>query len=227
MTKAADNERFVRLYQEKHGLARDGHAGAKTFASLGYSPPTAAQPQTRLSTRGLLELISHEAIVLEAYKDSKGIWTWGIGVTDVSGHSVGRYKDNPQTVQKCLEIFLWLLNKKYLPETLAAFQGRALTEEQLAAAVSFHWNTGAIGRATWVKDWLAGDIQKARAGFMQWRIPAEIKKRREKEFDLFFGGMWSNDGKSNVIPVNRKTYAPIFSQTVRIDVRKDVEALNL
>ena len=33
-----------------------------------------------LTRRTLLELVYHEGIVLEAYKDSKGIWTWGIGV---------------------------------------------------------------------------------------------------------------------------------------------------
>lgn len=31
----------------------------------------------------------------EWYKDSKGIGTWGIGVTNASGQAVNRYKDDP------------------------------------------------------------------------------------------------------------------------------------
>ena len=57
-----------------------------------------------VTLRMACEVIGHEAIVQEAYKDSKGIWTWGIGVTSASGHSVERYRDNPQPIERCIEI---------------------------------------------------------------------------------------------------------------------------
>ena len=45
------------------------------------------------------EIVSHEAIVREAYKDSVGVWTWSVGITNASGHKVfPRYKDNPQSL---------------------------------------------------------------------------------------------------------------------------------
>ena len=41
--------------------------------------------QMRVSAKGVIELISHEAIVLNSYHDTKGVWTFGVGVTDSAG----------------------------------------------------------------------------------------------------------------------------------------------
>lgn len=117
-------------------------------------------PSSGLTKRVLLELLSHEGIVLEAYKDSVGVWTWGVGVTSASGHRVLRYKDNPQPMSKVIEIYKWLVETKYLPDVLEAFTVE-LSEAQLAAALSFHYNTGAIKRASWVKSFNAGNVVKA------------------------------------------------------------------
>ena len=95
----------------------------------------------KLTPKIVLEIASHEAIIRSAYKDSVGVWTWSAGITSASGHSVERYIDNPQTMQKCLEIYVWLLGEKYAPAVDKAFAGHVLTEAQYAAALSFHWNT--------------------------------------------------------------------------------------
>ncbi|RYG88816.1 MAG: hypothetical protein EON59_03235 [Alphaproteobacteria bacterium] len=187
--------------------------------------PTAPQPR-RLTARVVLELIGHEAIVQEAYRDSVGVWTWAVGVTNASGHEVHpRYKDKPQTLRKCLEVSIWLMERKYLPDVLAAFAGHTLSEAQLAAALSFHYNTGAIGRAGWVKLFKAGKIAEARVAFMEWRNPPEILPRRAKERDLFFDGRWSQDGKSTVYPVAKPSYAPKWSGAKRVDIWGDVAAI--
>ena len=171
-----------------------------------------------ITAKVALELISHEAIVQEAYKDSVGVWTWGIGVTNASGHNVDRYKDNPQPVRKCLEIFIWLLRERYLTDVLKAFPGHSLTESQLGGALSFHYNTGAILRADWVDLWLAGKIGEAKASFMNWKKPLEIIPRRQKERDLFFDGKWSSDGKATVYPVRKPSYTPDWGGAKRVDV---------
>ena len=98
----------------------------------------------KITPRIAAELIAHEGIVREAYKDSVGVWTWSIGVTDASGHLVGRYKDNPQSLERCFEIFEWLLRTRYLPAVQEAFAGHELKEHELGGALSFHYNTGAI-----------------------------------------------------------------------------------
>jgi lysozyme len=196
--------------------------GALWEARIGIAPPAASSPATRITARVALEIVGHEAIVLEAYKDSEGIWTWGVGVTDRSGHSVGRYKDNPATVEQVLTVYIWLLRERYLPAVIRAFHGFALSEAQLAAALSFHYNTGAIERASWVDLAKAGKNEEAKAAFMQWRKPASIIERRTKERDLFFEGRWTNDGTALVIPVLKPSYQPSFRGAKRVDIRDAV-----
>lgn len=178
-----------------------------------------------LTARTALELIGHEALVLEAYRDSVGVWSWGIGVTDASGHHVMRYKDNPQTVRHCLEVYIWLLRNKYMPGVVAAFAGHDLTEAQFAAALSFHYNTGAIGKAGWVKLFKAGNVAGAHEAIMEWRHPESIIERREKERDLFFEGKWSQDGKATIWPVLKPSYHPDFRHPTRVDISADIAAL--
>src|SRR6218665_367642 len=137
-----------------------------------------------------LEVASHEAIVREAYKDIKGIWTWSIGLTNASGHNVERYIKNPQTLQHCLAVYVWAL-EKYAADVREAFT-RPLTQAQFAAALSFHYNTGAIKKATWVKSFNAGKIDAAKKEIMNYKTPAAIIPRRQKEQALFFDGVWSN-----------------------------------
>ena len=89
-------------------------------------------------------LLWEEGLTLSSYKDSGGVWTAFLGVTNASGHQVApRYVDKPQTLETALAISIWLLREKYLPSVIKAM-GDNLTESQLAAALSFHWNTGAI-----------------------------------------------------------------------------------
>ena len=174
-------------------------------------------PASPLTCKVALEIIGHEAIVQEWYLDSVGRGTWGIGVTNASGHRVDRYKDNPQPIERCLEVYIWLLRTRYIPDVLQAFS-RPLTEAQFAAALSFHYNTGKIASADWVDSWKAGHEDDAREQFMHWRKPVSIVERREKERDLFFKGTWSQDGCSTVYPVRKPSYRPNFAAGKRVDV---------
>ncbi|MBS7546263.1 lysozyme [Ancylobacter oerskovii] len=171
-----------------------------------------------------LELASHEGLVRQAYKDSVGVLTWSIGVTNASGHKVDRYIGKPQTLEHCLAVYVWLLEAKYAPAVRSAFKGRSLTKAQFAAALSFHYNTGAIGRADWVKEWVAGDVAGARKAIMNWCTPKEITARRMAERDLFFDGKWSNDGRvTEYIRVTAKM-TPDWGSGKRIDARAAIAA---
>jgi len=180
--------------------------------------------QPLLSERMLLEIAEHEGLVLEVYLDSVGVPTWGFGVTAESGHAIGRYKGRRSTVVRAIEVYEWLLRTKYLPEVLAAFKGRDLTEEQTTAALSFHWNTGAIGRAEWVKSFLKGQRQQAWLEFMNWSKPREIISRRKAERDLFFDGRWSGDGVVTFYERVRPNGAIDWSSARLIDIRDEVRA---
>ena len=210
---------------------------AEVEAALALAPPAPApvvvvpvpaEPvvsHLSLTARVALEIIGHEAIVLEAYKDSEGVWTWGIGVTNASGHLVfPRYKDNPQTVEHVIEVYLWLLRARYIPDVIKAFGSFVLTEAQFAAALSFHYNTGAILKADWVKQVKAGDMEGARLAIMNYRRPATIIGRREKERDLFFDGKWSQTGHAIVYPVRKPSYTPDWGHAHTVDVSAAVAA---
>lgn len=201
-------------------------------ASLDMPEPVPPPPPTRpsvshlsLTPRVALELICHEAIVLEAYKDSVGVLTWSIGITSRSGHSVERYKDHPQSIEHCLEVYLWLLREKYIPDVVRAFAGFVLTEAQFAAALSFHYNTGAIGKASWVAKVKAGDRAGASRAIMEWKKPPEIVGRRTKERDLFFNGKWSQDGKVTIYDVRKPSYTPNWRSARRVDISADLARL--
>lgn len=177
-----------------------------------------------LTPRIALELIAHEGIVTEAYKDSVGVWTWSVGVTDASGHKVfPRYKDKPQPLEHCIGVYLWLLREKYLPVVLAAFGPHDPTEAELGAALSFHWNTGAIARASWIGRFVAGDVAGARKAMLDWARPASLFARRKKEQALFFDGKWSQDGTAVVYRVAKPSYQPLGGK--RVEVGALVEGL--
>lgn len=164
---------------------------------------------TCLSPNAVLPLCAEEGLVPEAYKDSEGIWTWALGVTDASGHKVERYKDNPQPLKKCVEVSMWLLREKYLPHVLKAFGDHALTESELAAALSFHWNTGAILTTSWVKLFLAGKVKEARAFLESHYVNnGTLKSRRLRESRLFFGGEWPKSLLVPVYGVAKPSYRP-------------------
>ena len=100
-----------------------------------------------------------------------------------------------------------------------------LKQHQFDALVSFHYNTGAIGRATLVKKLNAGDIAGAGQGFMSWLKPASLKARREAERDLFLTGaypggsvpVWgvTNAGKVIWKPVRRLSMLEFIAMTSR------------
>jgi GH24 family phage-related lysozyme (muramidase) len=177
----------------------------------------------RLSVKVVTELMHHEAIIQELYKDSVGVETWSAGLTAKSGINIRKYKDNPAPMQECIDAVIERLRAVYVPDVLAAFTGKNLTETQFAAALSFHYNTGAIRRADWVKLWLAGDTNAAFISFMNWKSPPEIKERREHERDLFFRGAWRQDGNTTVYLVNKPSYSPKWSSARRVNVSAEIK----
>jgi len=176
-----------------------------------------AQPlQFKLTPRIVAAVAHEEGLVLEAYKDSVGVWTWALGVTNASGHQVHpRYLNKPTTVERALEVSIWLLENRYLPTVQKAFDGHRLKEHEIAGALSFHWNTGAIGRASWVKTWKAGRIDDARKGYLDWNKPAAIIPRRKRDAALFFDGVWP-DLRTPIWKVAKPSYRPVGGKPMDI-----------
>lgn len=169
-----------------------------------------------LTRRVALEVASKEDCVLEAYLDSKGVWTWGFGLTVASGHNPMRYRGRPASIERCVEVYIWAL-RRYAREVLNAFKGYELRPNEFAAALSFHWNTGRIRTASWVSAVKRGDVKAASAGFLAYNKPDEIVGRRKKEHDLFFKGKWSGTGKVTVWGV-RPDGRVNWGQSRRVDI---------
>jgi lysozyme len=157
----------------------------------------------KVSDKGVAELLSHEAMVTSPYRDSVGVWTVGVGHTSAAG------KPNPQTMAKGVEVpvgELVELFRRDLAKDEADVNNAVkvdLKQHEFDALVSFHFNTGAIARASLVKKLNAGDRLGTAAGMLEWKKPAEIIKRRTAEMKLFRDGKYSNDGKCTIYPADR------------------------
>lgn len=170
-----------------------------------------------------MEIAGHEAIIRQAYKDSGGVWTWSVGLTSATGHVVERYIGKPQSLAHCLRVYVWALDN-YADEVRRVFAGFDLTKEQFTAALSFHWNTGGIGKATWVKKFKAGQMKAAEQAFMLYNKPAAIIGRRKAEANLLFRGVWANNGAMTEYTKLTAKSTPVWSSAKRINVAKELRA---
>lgn len=149
-----------------------------------------------LSPHGIIELVGHEAIVLNRYKDTKGIWTIGIGHTQNAGIPNPHHITGTLSLNEVIDIFI--RDVKSIETRVQKAFTRTITQHQFDAAVSFDFNTGAIDRAKWVQHFNCGNIKKSKYAFMQWRKPKEIINRRQYECKLFFEGKYSSTGWVNI-----------------------------
>ena len=129
----------------------------------------------KLSENGAKVLILREGLRLKAYKDTKGIWTIGVGHTGpevVEGLVITKEKAH-ELFQKDVAWAEDAVNLVKVP----------LTQNQFDALVSFVFNIGAGAwkRSTMLKMLNLGDYVGASKQFDRWVIPIEITSRRMSE----------------------------------------------
>lgn len=151
----------------------------------------------KTSDKGIAALMQHEGIVPGPYFDSKGIQTYGVGHTadagapDPADLPAGMPEDLDTELRRVFDVFSTDL-PKYEADVDRAIKV-PVTQHEFDAAVSFHYNTGAIGTATWVKTLNGGDRAKAAEQIMNWTKPEEIIPRREAEQRLFRDGIYPSE----------------------------------
>lgn len=91
------------------------------------------------------------------------------------------------------------MEKKYLPAVLKAFPNA--NEDQLTAALSFHWNTGAIGR-------LNGDFSNAMKYVNAGGKKGLLLPRRKRE-EALWHGEWPKDLLVPIFRVKKPSYTPV------------------
>jgi lysozyme len=148
----------------------------------------------KTSDAGIYALALHEGIVPAPYYDSVGVLTYGIGHTAAAGSPdpAKMPKGMPANLDAALrEVFETF--RRDLPKYEAGVNRAVkvpISQAQFDALVSFHYNTGAIGKASLVARLNAGDFAGAAAGFMAWKKPPEIIPRRKEEQKLFATGTY-------------------------------------
>lgn len=150
------------------------------------------------SLHGAAFIAAHEGVVPAPYYDVVGVLTYGVGHTKAAGApdpadlAFGMPRDLDAALRDVFALFRRDL-AKYEAEVSAAITA-PMAQHEFDAAVSFHFNTGAIARADWVKAFNAGDRGGAGDKIMNWSKPASIIPRREAEQDLFRHGLYGVSG---------------------------------
>lgn len=168
--------------------------------------PVIVTPDGAMTTskQGLAEITGYEGICTAPYRDSVGVWTFGIGHTRYDGAPI------PESMQKGLdhpleEIFALFQNriKRYENDVNKAVHVQ-VTQAQFDALVSFHYNTGAIGYASLVSAINAGASKSdVTDHFMMYvkgggRTIQGLVTRRTNEAKLYCTGLYSNNGEALV-----------------------------
>lgn len=151
-------------------------------------------PQTT-SPEGRAALEAEEGVVLRAYRDVVGVWTIGAGLTAASG-VITPASGMVITADEASRLLSRALAESYEPSVRAAMPGAS--QHEFDAGVSFHFNTGAIGRATWVSLWRGDRVWDAiRASLLSWnraggKVTGGLMRRREREYTLLRHGIYSH-----------------------------------
>ena len=134
----------------------------------------------KMSEKGLQRLIVREGKRNKAYKDTKGIWTIGVGHTGPEVHEFLAWTEGQ--IQAALRNDL-----DEVEQTIDRFVLVPLTQNQHDALVSFIFNVGvnAFRRSTMLRYINLRMFDKAAAEFDRWHKPPEIIKRRDSERDQF------------------------------------------
>lgn len=144
------------------------------------------------SPQGIQFLERHEGVVLRAYRDAAGVWTIGAGLTAASG-VVKPKAGMIISVEEATRLLAQALRGNYEPAVTKAMPGAK--QHEYDAGISFHFNTGAIDRASWVGKWRLKDMSGVRAAIRLWnkgggKVLTGLVRRRDEEFALLSIGQY-------------------------------------
>jgi len=159
-------------------------------SALGAESADPADFPEAVSGEGMALVKRFEGCRLTAYPDPASggePWTIGWGATRIGGEPVRR---GTTITQEQADELLRADLARYAAEVTAALGGAPTTQAQFDALVSFHYNTGAIGRATLTRLHRAGDTAAAAREFARWnrasgRTMPGLSRRRAAEAALY------------------------------------------
>lgn len=190
----------LKSIQRHVGVEPDGLWGPATASAIAKALGITEQPSRDVSPKGIALMHKWEGCarrrtdgLIEAYPDPGSKdgrpWTIGWGSTgpDITKGTVWTQAQADARFERDLV--------KYAAEVADAIGSAPTTQDQFDALVAFHYNTGAIRKATLTKKHKAGDYAGAAAEFGKWIYndgkPLEgLRKRRADEAALYMG-KWS------------------------------------
>jgi len=175
------------------------------------------------SEKGVAFIERHEGVILKAYRDPVGIWTIGAGLTAASG-VIKPVAGMMLSRARARELLSQALAANYEPGVAVAMPGA--TQSEFDGGVSFHFNTGAIGRASWVGKWRAHDLPGMRVAIKLWNKAAGkvfpgLERRREEEYLLIAKGIYT----ANPPPAVRGIFAGFAIMVDAVEVQRIREGL--
>jgi lysozyme len=138
-----------------------------------------------------LELVKHfEGLCLRAYQDPVGVWTIGWGHTGLQHEDGTVYPGRVITVEEAERLLRYDMDQ--FEAAVQALVKVALTDDQYGALVSFHFNTGGLGRSTMLQMLNNGNYASAADQFTRWnkaggRVLPGLTRRRLSEKNLYNG----------------------------------------
>lgn len=163
-------------------------------------PDTASIVPRRISPAGIALIQRFEGCaqlhtdgMVDAYPDpgtGGPPWTIGWGATGRDTFLGGRIGKGTRWTQKQCDTRLAQDLERTAAEVAAAIGTAPTTQGQFDALVSFHYNTGAIARATLTRKHIAGDTKGAAREFGRWvraggRVMKGLTRRRMAEAELY------------------------------------------
>ena len=188
----------------------------------------------KTSTLGLIAIAKSEGIVPAPYIDPVGVWTFGIGHTKMSGAPDpekmprGMPEDVDAAIRQAVTLFQKHI-KKYEDDVNRAVKV-PLEQHEFDALVSFHFNTGAIFKASATDALNRGDKDDAARRltlYNKGRVNGQLVqleglvRRREEERRMFLFSEYPSEGIT-VWKVNANNR---YSQALRIMRPAELEAL--
>lgn len=187
---------------------KDAHArGMKQQASFRWEDDDVEEPseriETHMSQRARQFLRDHEGDVLKAYRDVAGVLTIGVGLTAASGVVVPKI-GMTITKEQSDSLLSEALSRNYEPAVRKALPNAP--QHVFDGATSFHFNTGAIAKASWVNAYrnkLSGAAIKQLLSLWNkggGRVLGGLVRRRKEEGDIIVDNKWPHSAP--VIPAD-------------------------
>lgn len=183
------------------------------------------------SAKGIVALELEEGVVLRAYRDVVGVWTIGPGLTAASG-VVKPVAGMVISASEASRLLREALRHRYEPAVDAAMEAHVTVPQrhEFDAAVSFHWNVGAIHKASWVRLWRAKKPPlEIHAAMRLWnkgggKVLPGLLARRDREAEMFLKGVYREKSAPDHV-LTKAIWGMVMTSAERRQVHESLIAL--